>query len=146
MHFMLKLLLATASALNLRSSAPGTSLMDSGIAEVFTHLVSVLHTNGPEGCATYIDTTLKDLSAAYTAVQVPHVLGNVCKSGTFFHSFPSADACLKKTEELVKAFEGDGKYDAWCKSLATVTESTEEAKKEEAKSEEPKSEEPKECG
>jgi hypothetical protein len=111
--------------------------VDSGIAEVFTHLVSVLRSNGPEGCATYIDTTLKSLSAAYTAVQVPHVLGNVCKSGTYFHSFPSADACLKKTEELVKAFEGDGDYSAWCKTLATVSESSEEATK---------SAEPAKCG
>merc|ERR1719389_956877 len=117
MHFMLKLLLATASALNLRSSAPGTSLMDSGVAEVFTHLVSVLRSDGPEGCASYIDTTLKELAAAYTAVQVPHVLGSVCRSGTFFHSFPSAEACLEKTEELVKQFEGDRKYSEWCESL-----------------------------
>merc|ERR1719333_862569 len=121
MHFMMKLLLATASAMHLRNRAPGTSLMDSGVAEVFTHLVSVLRSDGPEGCATYIDTTLKDLAAAYTAVQVPHVLGNVCRSGTYFHSFPSTDACLKKTEELVKAFEGDKKYGAWCESLATVS-------------------------
>merc|ERR1719389_1644338 len=127
MHFMLKLLLATASALNLRSSAPGTSLMDSGVAEVFTHLVSVLRSQGPEGCATYIDTTLKDLAAAYTVVQVPHVLGSVCRSGTYFHSFPSADACLEKTEALVKEFEGEKDYTAWCKSIATVSSAPEAA-------------------
>jgi hypothetical protein len=127
MHFGLKLLLAPALAMRLRSGAPGASLMDSGVAEVFTHLVSVLRSDGPEGCATYIDTTLKDLAAAYTVVQVPHVLGSVCRSGTYFHSFPSADACLEKTDELVKAFEGDKDYSAWCQSLAKVSASTEAA-------------------
>merc|ERR1719440_1445718 len=109
--------------MHLRSSAPGTTLIGSGVAEVFTHLVSVLRSNGPEGCAAYIDTTLKDLAAAYTVVQVPHVLGSVCRSGTYFHSFPSADACLEKTEELVKEFEGDQDYSAWCKSFGAMTAS-----------------------
>jgi hypothetical protein len=146
MHFSLKLLLATVSAMHLRSSAPG--IMANGIAEVFTHLVSVLRSDGPTGCATYIDSTLKDLAATYTAVQVPHVLGNVCKSGTYFHSFESADACLKKTEELVKAFEGDKKYGAWCESLATVSESApaESASAEPAAAEAKKEEPAKECG
>jgi hypothetical protein len=122
--------------------------MANGIAEVFTHLVSVLRSDGPTGCATYIDSTLKDLAATYTAVQVPHVLGNVCKSGTYFHSFESADACLKKTEELVKAFEGDKKYGAWCESLATVSESApaESASAEPAAAEAKKEEPAKECG
>jgi hypothetical protein len=39
---------------------------------------------------------------------------------------------LTKTEELVKEFEGDGKYDAWCKSLGVATVSKEAAPTEEA--------------
>jgi hypothetical protein len=137
MHFAVKLLLANVVAMRLRNGAPGTSLSAGGVAEVFTHLVSVLHTAGPEGCATYMDTTLKDLEKVYTHVQVPHVLESVCRQGTFFHSFPSVDACLQKTEELVKAFEGDKDYATWCKSLATVVAADEEKASEG---------EPKKCG
>jgi hypothetical protein len=82
-----------------------------------------------------MDQTLKDLSAAYTAVQVPHVLGSVCRSGTYFHTFESADVCLAKTEELVKEFEGGGDYTAWCQSLGKATEAApaaSEAKEEKA--------------
>jgi hypothetical protein len=111
--------------------------MASGVAEVFTHLVSVLHSAGPEGCVSYIDTTLKDLAKAYTVVQVPHVLGSVCRSGTYFHAFPSADACLEKTEELVKEFEGDQDYSAWCKSFGAMTASDATTAKEESSSKEP---------
>jgi len=137
MHFFNVVVVANAALLRspaqLRAPDQGT-----GLVQVFADLATVLRAKGVDGCATYVEGTLKDLARGYTAVQVPHVLKSVCNSGTFFHAFPTKDDCLSMTDSLVKEFDGEKDYKSWCTEVETLVGS-------EGKAEEKEEEESEEC-
>ena len=92
--------------------------------DVFSNLEQVLATRGEAGCVEYVNSTLTSLAAAYTEVQVPPTLHQVCRQGTFFHIFGSQDACATATDELITEFETSRTYGNWCGEIATLVNAT----------------------
>jgi len=97
---------------------------------------------GEGACSEYVASSLKEIAATYTHVQVPHVLSGVCARGTFFHAFKDKEECNAMTKKLVEAHDKDGPYDDWCAEVAKLvgesgeaTEETAEETKEEKKEE-----------
>jgi hypothetical protein len=118
MHLFKVALLVVADGRLLRTqpqvlSATQAEALDS---TVLGGLISALK-NGTGECASYLDGTLKALERAYTKVQVPFVLHQVCNQGTFFHAFEDAAQCSGTTDKLVAQYEGKADYKGWCTDL-----------------------------
>merc|ERR1719201_1088094 len=95
-----------------------------GSRDVLANLKQVLATRGEAGCVKYVNSTLTSLAVAYTEVHVPPTLHQVCRQGTFFHIFPSEDACATATDALIAEFETNRTYGKWCGDIATLVNAT----------------------
>lgn len=117
MHLCKVALLFTVAARLLRKQPPPQVLSFTNRQAmndaVLGGLVAALK-EGPGACGTYVNDTLRSLAAAYTKVQVPHVLQQVCNGGTFFHAFKDSAECQTTTDGLIKLYEDGGDYKGWC--------------------------------
>jgi len=120
MHLLKVALLFVANGRLLRKQPPPQVLsftdkeaMDDA---VLSGLMSALK-EGAGACASYVNGTLRSLELAYTKVQVPHVLQQVCNAGTFFHAFEDAAQCSKTTDKLIAQYEDGKDYKGWCEDV-----------------------------
>lgn len=93
------------------------TLSEVSAGDMFGTLLEVMRTNTTQ-CAVDVHRVLDSLARAYTGVQVPHVLEQVCNSGRFFHAFESGEDCKKMAAELVHEYdEKEPDFVAWCKEV-----------------------------
>merc|ERR550537_1614893 len=113
-----------AAAIRGDQSRSALRVAGTGSRDVLANLKQVLATRGEAGCADYVNSTLTSLAAAYTEVQVPPTLHQVCRQGTFFHIFPSQGACMNATDALIAEFDASRTYGPWCGEIATLVNAT----------------------